>query len=151
VEDAMHATRAAVEEGVIPGGGVAYLRSLKTFEKVDVTDGERSGLGLVKRALEEPLRQIAENGGWEGSIVINKVKESKEPNFGFNALTGVYEDLVRAGVIDPTKVARTALQNAASVASLMLTTMAIIADRPKRRDEGAGGMSGTGGMGGMEM
>src|SRR5512142_2345295 len=149
VEDAMHATRAAVEEGVIPGGGVAYLRCLKTFEKVDATEGEKVGLAVVKRALEEPLRQIAENGGWEGSIVIDKVKESKEPNFGFNAQTGVYEDLVKAGVIDPTKVARTALQNAASVASLMLTTMAIIADRPRRRSEGAGA-GGMGGLGGME-
>ncbi len=147
VEDAMHATRAAVEEGVIPGGGVAYLRCLETFEKADVTEGERVGLALVKRALEEPLRQIAENGGWEGSIVINKVKESKEPNFGFNAQTGEYEDLVKAGVIDPTKVARTALQNAASVASLMLTTMAVIADRPKDRDDGAR----AGAMGGMGM
>jgi chaperonin GroEL len=147
VEDAMHATRAAIEEGVIPGGGVAYLRCLKTFDKVEVTEGEKSGLALVKRALEEPLRQIAENGGWEGSIVINKVRESKEQNFGFNAQTGEYEDLVKAGVIDPTKVARTALQNAASVASLMLTTMAIIADRPKDRDDGAS----AGGMGGMGM
>jgi chaperonin GroEL len=147
VEDAMHATRAAVEEGVVPGGGVAYLRCLKTLDKVDVTEGERSGLALVKRALEEPLRQIVENGGWEGSIIVNEVKESKEQNFGFNAQTGEYEDLVKAGVIDPTKVARTALQNAASVASLMLTTMAIIADRPKDRDDGAG----AGGMGGMGM
>ncbi|HTP51381.1 MAG TPA: chaperonin GroEL [Anaeromyxobacteraceae bacterium] len=152
VEDAMHATRAAVEEGIIPGGGVAYLRCLKTLDNVDVTEGERSGLFLVKRALEEPLRQIVENGGWEGSIIVNKVKESKEQNFGFNAQTGEYEDLVKAGVIDPTKVARTALQNAASVASLMLTTMAIIADRPKDKDDGAGaGMSGMGGMGGMGM
>jgi chaperonin GroEL len=152
VEDAMHATRAAVEEGIIPGGGVAYLRCLKTLEKVDVTEGEKFGLALVKRALEEPLRQIVENGGWEGSIIVNKVKESKEQNLGFNAQTGEYEDLVKAGVIDPTKVARTALQNAASVAALMLTTMAIIAERPKDKDDGAGaGMSGMGGMGGMGM
>jgi chaperonin GroEL len=153
VEDAMHATRAAVEEGIIPGGGVAYLRCLKTLEKVDVTEGEKFGLVLVKRALEEPLRQIVENGGWEGSIIVNRVKESKEQNFGFNAQTGEYEDLVKAGVIDPTKVARTALQNAASVAALMLTTMAMIAERPKEKDDGvgAGGMSGMGGMGGMGM
>ncbi|HVO17756.1 MAG TPA: chaperonin GroEL [Anaeromyxobacter sp.] len=144
VEDALHATRAAVEEGIVPGGGVAYLRCLKTLDKVDVTEGERSGLDLVRRALEEPLRQIVENGGWEGSIIVNKVKESSELNFGFNAQTGVYEDLVKAGVVDPTKVSRTALQNAASVASLMLTTMAIIAERPK--DEGRAGA----GMGGME-
>ncbi len=151
VEDALHATRAAVEEGVIPGGGVAYLRCLKALEKVDVAEGEKFGLTLVKRALEEPLRQIVENGGWEGSIIVNKVKESKEQNFGFNAQTGEYEDLVKAGVIDPTKVARTALQNASSVASLMLTTMAMIAERPKDKDDAAGGMSGMGGMGGMGM
>jgi len=148
VEDALHATRAAVEEGIIPGGGVAFLRCLKTLEKADVTEGEKSGLDLVRRALEEPLRQIVENGGWEGSIIVNKVKESKEQNYGFNAQTGEYEDLVKAGVIDPTKVARTALQNAASVASLMLTTMAMIADRPKDKDDGGGG-GGGGGMGGM--
>ncbi len=150
VEDALHATRAAVEEGIVPGGGVAYLRCLKTLEKVNVTDGEKSGLDLVRRAIEEPLRRIVENGGWEGSIIVNRVKESKEQNFGFNAQTGEYEDLVQAGVIDPTKVARTALQNAASVASLMLTTMAMIADRPKDKDDGAAG-GGMGGMGGMGM
>jgi chaperonin GroEL len=146
VEDALHATRAAVEEGVVPGGGVAYLRCLKTLDKVDVTEGERSGLQLVRRALEEPLRQIVENGGWEGPVIVNRVKESTEQNLGFNAQTGVYEDLVKAGVIDPTKVARIALQNAASVASLMLTTMAIIAERPKDSD-GAGPGSAMGGMG----
>jgi chaperonin GroEL len=149
VEDALHATRAAVEEGIIPGGGVAYLRCLKALDNVNVTGEEKSGLDLVRRAIEEPLRQIVENGGWEGSIIVNKVKESKEQNFGFNAESGKYEDLVAAGVIDPTKVARTALQNAASVASLMLTTMAIIADRPKEKDGGAGG--GMGGMEGMGM
>jgi len=139
VEDALHATRAAVEEGVVPGGGVAYLRCLPTLDKVGVTEGERSGLQLVRRALEEPLRQIVENGGWEGSVIVNKVRESTEQNLGFNAQTGVYEDLVKAGVIDPTKVARIALQNAASVASLMLTTMAIIADRPKDRNSAGPG------------
>jgi chaperonin GroEL len=106
VEDALHATRAAVEEGIVPGGGVAYLRCLKSIDKVQVAEGERFGLDLVRRALEEPMRQIAENGGYEGSIVVNKVKESKEIPFGFNAQTGEYEDLVKAGVIDPTKVAR---------------------------------------------
>jgi chaperonin GroEL len=151
VEDAMHATRAAVEEGIVPGGGVAYLRCLKTMEKVSVTEGEKFGLVLVKRALEEPLRQIVENGGWEGSIIVNRVKESKEQNFGFNAETGEYEDLVKAGVIDPTKVARTALQNAASVAALMLTTMAMIAERPKEEEKGGGGAPGMGGMAGMGM
>ncbi len=148
VEDALHATRAAVEEGIVPGGGVAYLRSQKQLDKLDVNGEERSGVLLVKRALEEPLRQIAENGGLEGSIVVNKVKESKEQNYGFNAATNEYEDLVKAGVIDPTKVSRSALQNAASVASLMLTTMAVIADKPKE-DKGGGGGGGGGGMGGM--
>jgi chaperonin GroEL len=149
VEDALHATRAAVEEGIVPGGGVAYLRSQKQLDKLDVTGEERSGVVLVKRALEEPLRQIAENGGLEGSIVVNKVKESKEQNFGFNAATNEYEDLVKAGVIDPTKVSRSALQNAASVASLMLTTMAVIADKPKEDKGGGGGGGMPGGMGGM--
>jgi len=150
VEDALHATRAAVEEGIVPGGGVAYLRSMKALDKLQVSEDERFGVQLVRRALEEPLRQIAENGGLEGSIVVNRVRESKETNFGFNAATGEYEDLVKAGVIDPTKVSRTALQNAASVASLMLTTMALIAEKPREKEEGpAGGM--PGGMGGMGM
>jgi chaperonin GroEL len=149
VEDALHATRAAVEEGIVPGGGVAYLRCLKAIDKAQVTEGEKFGLDLVRRSLEEPLRQIVENGGWEGSIVVNKVKESKEVPFGFNAQSGEYEDLVKAGVIDPTKVSRYALQNAASVASLMLTTMALVAEKPKEEDKGppGGGMGGMGGMG----
>ncbi|HEX9289857.1 MAG TPA: chaperonin GroEL [Anaeromyxobacteraceae bacterium] len=153
VEDALHATRAAVEEGIVPGGGVAYLRCLKALDKVQTVDGEKSGVDLVRRALEEPIRQIVENGGWEGSIVVNKVKESKEIAFGFNAQSGDYEDLVKAGVIDPTKVSRTALQNAASVASLMLTTMAMIAEKPKEESAGGGGgmPGGMGGMGGMGM
>ncbi len=146
VEDALHATRAAVEEGIVPGGGVAYLRCLETLDRVDVAEGEKSGFDLVRRAIEEPLRQIVENGGWEGSIIVNKVKESKEQNFGFNAQTGEYQDLVKGGVIDPTKVTRTALQNAASVASLMLTTMAIIAEKPKDK-EGASPGAGMQGMG----
>jgi chaperonin GroEL len=149
VEDALHATRAAVEEGIVPGGGVAYLRCLKALETVAVADGEKSGLDLVRRSLEEPIRQIAENGGLEGSIVVNKVKESKEQNFGFNAASGEYEDLVKAGVIDPTKVSRYALQNAASVASLMLTTMAMVAEKPKEESQGAAGAGMGGGMGGM--
>ncbi|HET8723353.1 MAG TPA: TCP-1/cpn60 chaperonin family protein, partial [Anaeromyxobacteraceae bacterium] len=131
-----------------------YLRSQKQLDKLDVSAEERSGVLLVKRALEEPLRQIAENGGLEGSIVVNKVKESKDATFGFNAATNEYEDLVKAGVIDPTKVSRSALQNAASVASLMLTTMAVIADKPKEdKGGGAGGgmPGGMGGMGGMDM
>src|SRR5271170_6163304 len=153
VEDALNATRAAVEEGVVPGGGVAYVRALKALEKGDWAEGEKFGVEIVRRALEEPLRQIVGNGGLEGSVIVNKVKEGTGP-YGFNAATGVYEDLLAAGVIDPAKVSRTALQNAASVASLMLTTEAMVADRPKD-DEGksaGGGMGGgMGGMGGMGM
>jgi len=149
VEDALHATRAAVEEGIVPGGGVAYLRTLKALEGVKVNEGEKFGLDIVRRSLEEPLRQIAGNGGYEASIVTNKVKEGKDA-FGFNAQTGEYEDLVKAGVIDPTKVSRTALQNAASVASLMLTTMALVAEKPRDEEKGGGGGGGMGGgMGGM--
>jgi chaperonin GroEL len=152
VEDALHATRAAVEEGIVPGGGVAYLRCLKALEKVEVTEGEKFGVDIVRRSLEEPLRQIAANGGAEGSIVVNKVRESKDNAFGFNAATGEFEDLVKAGVIDPTKVSRTALVNAASVAALMLTTEAMVAERPKEEKEMAGGHGGMpGGMGGMGM
>jgi chaperonin GroEL len=145
VEDALHATRAAVEEGVVPGGGVAYLRCLGALEKLTVTGGEKFGVDIIRKSLEEPIRQIVANGGWEGSIVVNKVREGKGP-YGFNAATGNYEDLLAAGVIDPTKVSRTALQNAASVASLMLTTEAMVADRPKDKDEGGGG-GGHGPMG----
>ncbi len=153
VEDALHATRAAVEEGIVPGGGVAYLRCLKSLDKLEVNEGEKFGVDIVRRALEEPLRQIAENGGGEGSIVVNRVKESKDQAFGFNAATGEYEDMVKAGVIDPTKVSRTALVNAASVAALMLTTEAMVAERPKEEEKGhgAGMPGGMGGMGGMGM
>jgi chaperonin GroEL len=146
VEDALHATRAAVEEGVVPGGGVAYLRCLGALEKLTVTGGEKFGVDIIRKSLEEPIRQIVANGGWEGSIVVNKVREGKGP-YGFNAATGNYEDLLAAGVIDPTKVSRTALQNAASVASLMLTTEAMVADRPKDKDEAGGGGGGHGPMG----
>jgi chaperonin GroEL len=149
VEDALHATRAAVEEGIVPGGGVAYLRCLKALEGVKTNEGEKFGLDIVRRALEEPLRQIAGNGGYEGSIVVNKVKESKESAFGFNAQSGEFEDLVKAGVIDPTKVSRSALQNAASVASLMLTTMAMVAEKPKEESPAPPPGGGMGGMGGM--
>jgi chaperonin GroEL len=137
VEDALHATRAAVEEGIVPGGGVAYIRCLKSLEKGDWSEGERFGVDIVRRSLEEPLRQIAGNAGMEGSIVVNKVKESSG-SFGFNAATGEFEDLLKAGVIDPTKVTRFALQNASSVASLMLTTEAMIAEKPKEEDKTAG-------------
>ena len=134
VEDALHATRAAVEEGIVPGGGVAYLRCLKALETLQVSGGEKFGVEIIRKSLEEPIRQIVGNGGWEGSIVVNKVREGKGA-FGFNAATGEYEDLLAAGVIDPTKVARFALQNAASVASLMLTTEAMVAEKPKDRDD----------------
>ena len=137
VEDALHATRAAVEEGIVPGGGVAYIRCLKSLEKGDWSEGEKFGVDIVRRSLEEPLRQIAGNAGMEGSIVVNKVKEGSG-SFGFNAATGEFEDLLKAGVIDPTKVTRFALQNASSVASLMLTTEAMIAEKPKEEDRTAG-------------
>ncbi len=141
VEDALHATRAAVEEGIVPGGGVAYIRCLKVLEKGEWTEGEKFGIDIVRRSLEEPLRQISGNAGWEGSIVVNRVREG-QGSFGFNAASGEFEDLLKAGVIDPTKVTRFALQNAASVASLMLTTEAMIADRPKEEDKTSGGAHG---------
>ncbi len=150
VEDAMHATRAAVEEGIVPGGGVALVRCIPALEKLKVEGDEQIGVNIVKRALEEPLRQIAGNAGEEGAIVMGKIRESKAPNFGYNALTGEYEDLVKAGVIDPTKVARTALQNAGSIASLMLTTEALVSEIPEDKKEPAmPGGHGGGGMGGM--
>jgi chaperonin GroEL len=152
VEDAMHATRAAVEEGIVPGGGVALVRASKVLDNFNTesedTD-EQIGVTIVKRALEEPLRQIAQNAGMEGAVVVGKVKEGDSENFGFNAATEKYEDLVAAGVIDPAKVTRYALQNAASIAGLMLTTEAMIADVPEKEGEGGGGM--PGGMGGMGM
>jgi chaperonin GroEL len=145
VEDAMHATRAAVEEGIVPGGGVALSRCVAALDKLKVETDEQIGINIVKRALQEPLRQIAENAGEEGAIVLGKVNDSKNPHFGYNALTGEYEDLGKAGVIDPTKVVRTALTNAASVAALMLTTEAIIADTAEEKKGAAAG--GHGGMG----
>ena len=139
VEDAMHATRAAVEEGIVPGGGVTFIRAQKALEVVKLDDeDEQVGVNIVKRALEEPLRQIAQNAGEEGSIVVEKVRAETNPNFGFNAQTERYEDLVKAGVIDPTKVARTALQNASSIASLLLTTEAVVAEIPEEKKKGAG-------------
>jgi chaperonin GroEL len=150
VEDALHATRAAVEEGVVPGGGVALLRALPTLDGLKFDDDRRYGVNIVRRALEEPMRQIAENAGVDGSIVVEKVKNGKGA-FGFNAATEEYEDLAKAGVIDPTKVVRAALQNAASVAALMLTTEVLVAEKPKKKEEAAhgGGGGGMGGMGGM--
>jgi len=132
VEDALNATRAAVEEGIVPGGGVAFLRVLKALDKLDLTGEEKMGANIIRRALEEPMRQIANNAGFEGSVVVQKVAEGKG-NFGFNAETGKYEDLLEAGIIDPTKVSRFALQNAASVAGLLLTTEAMIAEKPEKK------------------
>jgi chaperonin GroEL len=131
VEDAMHATRAAVDEGIVPGGGIAFLRAIPVLEKLKLEDDEKIGVNIVKRALEEPLRLIASNAGHEGAVVVGKVRESKETNFGFNAATEAYEDMISAGILDPAKVARTALQNAASIAALMLTTEALISEIPE--------------------
>jgi len=151
VEDAMHATKAAAEEGIVPGGGVAFLRAVKALEKIKLEDeDEQIGVNILRRALEEPLRQIALNAGHEGAIVVAKVRDSKNVNFGFNADSEDFEDLVAAGVIDPTMVARTALENAASIAGLLLTTEALITDVPEDDKVAApGGAPDMGGMGGM--
>jgi chaperonin GroEL len=148
VEDAMHATRAAVEEGIVPGGGVALARCASALDKVKAEGDEQIGINIVKRAITEPLRMIAENAGEEGAVILGKVLESKESNYGFNAFSNEYEDLVKAGVLDPTKVVRTALQNAGSIASLMLTTEALIAEIPEKKEAPAPGGHG-GGMGDM--
>jgi len=139
VEDALHATRAAVEEGIVPGGGVVMLRAIEALEGMKLTGDEQIGVDVVKRACEEPLRQIAQNAGFEGAVVVEKVRANKNANFGFNAESGVFEDLVKAGVIDPTKVARTALQNASSIASLMLTTEAMVCEIPEKKEPMPGG------------
>ena len=147
VEDALNATRAAVEEGIVPGGGVALLRGAKALDSLKLTGDEQIGVNVIKRACEEPLRQIAQNAGFEGAVVVEKVRGNSSPNYGFNAETGEYEDLVKAGVIDPTKVARTALQNASSIASLMLTTEALICEIPeKKSNAGPEPGHGPGGM-----
>src|SRR5210317_1792956 len=153
VEDALNATRAAVEEGIVPGGGVALVRCLPALEKMKIKADQKLGVKVVMRAMEEPLRQIANNAGSEGSVVIDKVKNGAGA-FGYNAETDTYEDLMKAGIMDPTKVVRLALQNAASVASLMLTTQAMVAEKPEDKADampagGAPGMGGMGGMGGM--
>jgi chaperonin GroEL len=157
VEDAMHATRAAVEEGIVPGGGVALVRASKALEKFEINkegegdSDEQIGVNIVRRALEEPLRQIVQNAGKEGAVVVERVRSEKNDSFGFNAQTEVYEDLVKAGVIDPAKVTRTALQNAASIAGLMLTTEAMVSEIPED-DKGSPAMpGGMGGMSGMGM
>jgi chaperonin GroEL len=150
VEDALHATRAAVEEGIVPGGGVALIRAQKALKSLKLEDSdEQIGVGIVSRAIEEPIRMIVQNAGGEGSIVVEKVRNSKEANFGYNALTDEYENLVEAGVIDPTKVTRTALQNAASIAGLLLTTEALIVEKKEPSGGGNAGGPPGGGMGGM--
>ena len=150
VEDALHATRAAVEEGIVPGGGVALVRAIDSLDSLKLNDEEAIGVKIIRRAAEEPMRMISQNAGKDGAVVVNEVREGKG-GFGYNAATDTYEDLLKAGVIDPTKVVRTALQNAASVASLMLTTEAVIADKPKEeKDHGHGGRPGMGGPG-MDM
>ena len=148
VEDAMHATRAAVEEGIVPGGGVALIRCIPALDKLKLHGDEAAGVRIIRRALEEPMRQIALNAGYEGAVVVNRVLESNEDNFGFNAETGEFGDMIKAGVIDPAKVTRLALLNAASIAGLMLTTEALVADIREEGDAVAAG-AGTGGMGGM--
>jgi chaperonin GroEL len=148
VEDALHATRAAVEEGILPGGGTALVRCIAAVAKIKSEDeDEMIGAGIVKRALEAPIRMIAENAGVDGSIVLERVRKEKGA-FGFNAMTGEYEDLTKSGVIDPTKVVRCAMENAASVASLLLTTEAMVAEIPEKKEKSSGGMP-HGGMPGM--
>jgi len=148
VEDALHATRAAVEEGVVPGGGVALIRASSSLENLRAGEDEKAGVNIVKKAIEEPARWIAANAGWEGSIVVDKIRNNKGA-FGFNARTEEFEDLIKAGITDPTKVVRSALQNAASVASLLLTTECMVAEKPD--EKGGGGMPGGGMPGGMGM
>ena len=149
VDDALHATRAAVEEGIVPGGGVAYVRAIEALNNIDTLNSdEATGVQIVRRSLEEPLRQIVENCGIEGSVVVNKVKEGKG-DYGFNARTEVYENLIAAGVIDPTKVSRIALENAASIAGMLLTTECVVADKPEPK-AAAGAPAGMPGMGGMD-
>jgi chaperonin GroEL len=147
VEDAMHATKAAVEEGIVPGGGVAFIRAQKALESYNVEhDDENIGIGIVRRALEEPLRQIAQNAGFEGAVVVDKVRQDKNSNYGFNAETEEYGDMMKMGVVDPTKVARSALQNASSIAGLLLTTEAMVSEIPEKERVGPP-MPPGGGMG----
>ncbi len=149
VDDALHATRAAVEEGIVPGGGVALLHAIKVLGKVEVdNDDQRVGVEIVRKAIQSPARQIAENAGSDGSVIVGKLLESKDVNWGYNAQTGKFEDLVKAGIIDPTKVVRTALQDAASVAGLLITTEAMVADKPEKKEAPAG--MPPGGMGGLD-
>ena len=147
VEDAMHATRAAIEEGIVPGGGVVLVRCVGALDKLKLHDDEAIGVNIVKRALEEPMRQIVINAGAEGAVVVGRVRESKDDNFGFDAETGEFGDMIKAGVIDPAKVTRLALQNAASIAALMLTTEALVAEikEDTKKTAASGGMPGGGG------
>jgi chaperonin GroEL len=148
VEDALHATRAAVEEGIVPGGGVALLRAQKVLDKLKLDrEDEQIGVEILRKSLEFPIRYIAQNAGAEGSIVVEKVRANKNANYGYNAQTDKFEDLVESGVIDPTKVVRSALQNAASIAALLLTTEAVVTEKPQ--DEKSHGHAPGGGMGGM--
>jgi chaperonin GroEL len=153
VEDALHATRAAVEEGIVPGGGVAFIRAQKALDKLELEGDEKVGMAIIRRAIEEPMRQLANNAGQEGALIVQEVKKRKG-NEGYNVATGEYEDLVKAGVVDPTKVTRSALQNAASISGLLLTTEAVITDLPEK-EKGGGMPPGMGGgmgpgMGGMD-
>jgi len=145
VEDALHATRAAVEEGILPGGGVALIRAARALDKIKpVNEDEKTGIDIIRRAIEAPIRQIATNSGIDGAIVIDKVRESKDTNFGFNADSLEYGDMLKFGVIDPTKVVRSSLMNAASVSSLLLTTDAIIAEIPEKKEAPKAGGEGMG-------
>ena len=148
VEDALHATRAAVDEGIVPGGGVAYIRAMSALSGLSLATEQQFGVNVIKASLEAPIRQIAENAGIDASIVVDKVKNGTDA-FGYDAASDEYVDMIKAGIIDPTKVSRSALQNAASIAGLMLTTEALIAEKPK--EDGGAGMGGgmPGGMGGM--
>ena len=148
VDDALHATRAAVEEGIVPGGGVALVRAAKAIAALNLTGDEATGAAIVARAVEEPLRQLAANGGYEGSVVVQRVKDSCG-NEGFNVATGEYVDMLKEGILDPAKVTRSALQNAASVASLLLTTECLITDVKEEKEAAAMPQPGMGGMGGM--
>jgi chaperonin GroEL len=150
VEDALHATKAAVEEGVVPGGGTAYLRCIGALDSLKLVPEQQVGVNIIRRALEEPIRQIAANAGMEGSVIVEKVRNDKNLSAGYNAQTEEYVDMIKAGIIDPTKVARCALQNAASVAGLMLTTEVMITELPEEKKESAGGGGGHNhGMEGM--
>jgi chaperonin GroEL len=160
VEDALHATRAAIEEGVVPGGGTALIRAAAALDTLKLDGDEKLGVGIVSRALAQPARYIAENAGVDGAVVVSKIQKAKEPNYGYDAELGQWGDMFTAGIVDPTKVTRSALQNAASVAGLLLTTEALIAEPKKKakpaghHDEhgpGMGGMGDMGGMGGMGM